>query len=92
MLSTTPNLALAREIATLFYRQISPDFPLSENPIHIDSAKPTAVGVEVIWAYFDKYWDKDRLVFGMRFTVVIPTAFWLEQEAKPNIKQDILAA
>jgi hypothetical protein len=88
MLSTE----LAVEITTNFYQQISPSFPASQNPIHIDSAQPTQGGIEVVWSYFDKYWDGDRLIFGMRFTVTVPIAFWLEEEAKLKIKPDILAA
>jgi len=82
MLSPYPNLDLANEITTAYYRQFSPDFPMSSNPIHIDSACVIHNDIQVVWSYFD--WDLtgETLSYGMRFSVVIDSAFWLAQQEK----------
>jgi hypothetical protein len=82
MVSDLPNLALASQITTAFYRQMSSSFPMSSQPIHIDSARLIGNGVEVVWSYFDRHWECDHLIFGMRFTITISNQFWIEEQSK----------
>jgi hypothetical protein len=78
---TYPDLDFAREITTAYYHQLSDDFPMSNQPIHIDSATVVDRGIEVVWAYYDWQLNGEILSYGMRFTIIIDNAFWLEQQA-----------
>lgn len=75
-----PDLDFANEITTAYYRQLSPDFPMSDKPIHIDSACVALDSVEVIWSYYDWELNGEILSYGMRSTIIIDNNFWLEQQ------------
>lgn len=75
-----PDLDFANEVTTAYYRQLSPNFPMSDKPIHIDSACVVEECVEVIWSYYDWELTGETLSYGMRFTITIDNNFWLEQQ------------
>jgi hypothetical protein len=95
MIAAYPDLDFANEVTTAYYRQLSPDFPMSSRPIHIDSACVVLDGVKVIWSYYDWELNGEILSYGMRFTIIIDNNFWLEQQTaiiSANAKELQLAA